>query len=63
MVIKYNGYIDATDNTVFITGANGYPHSIAEELSKLLPNGKGYCEMNIEINVQEGESCLRVCKE
>lgn len=63
MVIKYNGYIESTGTTVFVTNNEGYPRSIAEELAKLLPDNKGYCEMTIEINVQEGESCMRVCKE
>lgn len=60
MKIKYNGHISVSDTMVFVTGKNGSQRTLDEELAKLLPTGDGYCEMEINIVVREGESCLRV---
>lgn len=60
MKIKYNGHISVSDTIVFVTSKNGSQRTLDEELAKLLPTGDGYCEMEINIVVHDGESCLRV---
>ena len=61
MTIEYKGHLNVGGGTILITDDKGFPSGLAEELAKLLTEGKSYCEMTIDINVHEGEGCLRVC--